>query len=338
MLAAAIDHPLLDDSAAAASSEMSVDRLRSILTAPGGDHLGDIIFWTLADARIDRVRLERVWTDASLDAALLPEAPTAEKALKLAVRDAQVGQADRLIRLGKEDQQEIVFAVIRECRHEDGSLSYTQEARLQLDRAREVLTTDAPGHDLATAITTSFDTLRGTHTPDDVRRSIVKALRSFAAVTLRDRGGVYWVPAPFAPAARRLQAAIEQIGTSRVYLLPVHRSEDATRALGEIARGAIEEELAALAGEIEQFLAAPPDRESTLVRRLDSFEALRARVRLYRDILHVQVTDLDGQLDRLAASVTGLLDAKQAAATNPSALALPLDGTAEDKEVHAHVG
>jgi hypothetical protein len=63
------------------------------------------------------------------------------------------------------------------------------------------------GHDLAGVIITRFGELRSTHTADDVRRAMMKALGSCAAVTLRDHGGVYWVPAPYAETVRRLQWA-----------------------------------------------------------------------------------------------------------------------------------
>src|SRR5688500_15176664 len=81
-----------------------------------------------------------------------PDAPTAEKSLKIAIREASTGQADRLIRLAKEDASEIVFAVVREQRPGDGSLDYHQEARIQLDRQREVFSSDRPGHDLVAAV------------------------------------------------------------------------------------------------------------------------------------------------------------------------------------------
>ena len=66
---------------------MNLQRLRSVL-GKGTQHLGDIVFWQLADARVDRATLESLWRDAGLDAALLPEEPTAERALKQAVREA----------------------------------------------------------------------------------------------------------------------------------------------------------------------------------------------------------------------------------------------------------
>ena len=47
---------------------------------PAPNTFGDIVFWTLADARIDCLTLQSIWP---LDPALHPDAPTAERALKL---------------------------------------------------------------------------------------------------------------------------------------------------------------------------------------------------------------------------------------------------------------
>ena len=289
-----------------------IEKLKSVL-AGGGAHLGDICFWSLSDAAIDRTSLESHWLSAGLAPELLPEASTAEKALKCAVREAAVGQHDRLIRLGRESEQAIVFAVVREQKLPDGSVSFTQETRIILDRKAEVLTYDDPAHDLAQVVSGGFKRLRSTHTADDVRRTIIRALTTFAAVTLRDNGGVYWVPNCYSKQLRQLQAAVEKIGSSKVYLLPVHDSADASRTLGDAALGAIQQELEELKAEVQGFVTQPPERPSTLARRFDAFEALRSRAQLYRDILEVQVLDLDVQLDAMTASVEKLLQQKAAA-------------------------
>lgn len=289
---------------------MNMQRLKSVLST-GGAHLGDIAFWALADARIARSDLETVWTSAGLGLELLPDPPTAERALKLAVREGQVGQRERLLRLGKEDDDEIVFAVVHERRDGAGNVTFTQEARIRLDRHREVVSSDVQT-ELVQAVSSSFQVLRTTHTADDVRRGLVKALGSWGAVTLREGGGIYFVPSPYADNVRRLQSAIERIGSSRLYLLPVHESPEATRSLGEIAKGSLEAELAALQTEIAAFVSSPPERASTLLRRFDAFEALRGRAQLYRNILHIQVQDLDQQLDSMSAAVEQLVNAKAA--------------------------
>ena len=149
---------------------MNLDRLRSALTT-GGEHLGDLIFWTLTDARIDRATLESYWKAAGLDTGLLPDEPTAERALKIAVREAQVGQRDRLIRLGCDDEEQVVFAVVHEQRDADGNVAYTQEARVRLDRKTEGLGADVD-HSIAASILAHYQVLRTTHTADDVRRAM----------------------------------------------------------------------------------------------------------------------------------------------------------------------
>ena len=290
----------------------ALERIKSNLNT-GGPHLGDLIWWGLADARVSRATLKQVWAGAGLDPAHLPEPPTPEKAMKLAARSAALGQADRLVRLGKEDEEELVFTVVREHREEDGSLTYSQEARVVLARRHETVSTDSPGHDLAEAIRGRYSELKDTHPSDDIRRAIMNVIGACSAVTLRDHGGVYWVPAPHASTLRRLQNAVERIGSSRVHLLPVHASADANKTLGEAAKIAIEDELAALKAEVEGFLAAPPERASTLVRRLDAFDALRSRAELYRDVLNVHVQDLEATLQQLSANIEGLLNQKAAA-------------------------
>jgi hypothetical protein len=291
---------------------MDFEVVKSAL-AKGDQHLGDMVFWDLAQARIGRATLEALWSEAQLDAELLPDTPTPEKALKIATRESQAGHSDRLIRLAKEDKAEIVFAIVRERKPGNGTLQYKTEATLTLDRTSGGLSTTQPQDGLVATISSRFELYCTTHHPDDVRRTIVKTLRSFAAFSLRDGGGVHFVPDPCADRLRRLKSAVDKIGNSTVHLLPIHQSPEAKQTLGQIAKGSIEEELKALQTEIESFLQVPPDRASTLMRRFDAFESLRSRARLYRDMLQVEVQDLDCQLRKMSAAVEGMLDQKNAA-------------------------
>jgi hypothetical protein len=72
---------------------MSLERITNALNQ-GGAHLGDIVYWTLAQARIDRSTLESIWTAAQLAPEFLSEPPTAEKAFKTAAREAALGRPD----------------------------------------------------------------------------------------------------------------------------------------------------------------------------------------------------------------------------------------------------
>jgi hypothetical protein len=109
---------------------MTIDTIIQALTT-GGRHLGDLCFWQLSDASVDRATFEARWESSGLAKELLPEPPTPEKALKTAVRESAVGQQCRLIRSAVENEESLVFAVVLEEKHpETGTLTYTQEAKV----------------------------------------------------------------------------------------------------------------------------------------------------------------------------------------------------------------
>jgi hypothetical protein len=287
------------------------------MLAGGGEHLGDMLWWALVDTRIARTQLESIWQGAGLPMRFLPEPASPEKALKMAARECATGQADRLIRLGVENDESIVFAIVREERDEAGNVTYQQEAKVVLDRVLKTVKADDPSHELAMAMHASYLRLVNTHTCDDLRRAMLRTLDYCAAVTLRDHGGVYWVPSPYADVVRRLQLAIEQVGLSRLYVLPIHRSDDASRTLGEVAKVELEDELAALQAEMDRFAQEPPARASTLEHRLEAFDDLRAKAQMYRTILQVQVSDLEGRLDSMTRTVNRMLGVGSSAAPGP---------------------
>jgi hypothetical protein len=293
---------------------MDLEQIRSY-TATDGRHVGDVVWWGLDGARIRRADLEAIWARAGLSPDLLPKYPTPEKAFKTAIRDAGVGLAEHLFELGKQDDDELVYALLRVERDSAGNVSTSQVARVRLDRHHTAtLDSDEPDHELVRPVFTAYDQLLHTHTIEDVRRTLVKTLDACAAVTLRDHGGVYWVPADYSETLHRLQGAVAEIGQSRLDVLPVHASAAGREALGHAAHESIEAEIANLRLEIATFVADPPGRASTLVHRLERFEDLRQKAQLYHSILEVQVQDLEGALDELADTVRRLLDGSGAQA------------------------
>jgi hypothetical protein len=306
---------------------MQIDKLKTFLAA-GERHLGDLCFHALESAEIERTTLEQLWSSAGLSTTLLPDAPSPEKAIKLAVKDAMAGQKERLIRLAREDEDDITFCVVHEYADGSGNLAYTQEARVSLDRNAKTLSSDAPGHDMVAAIIAAFGRYKTLHTADDVRIAITKALKSFSYVPLRPGGPPYWVPNVFSDKLRALQVAVEKIGHSKFYLLPVHSDRDSSRALSDCAQQSLETELASLQTEMQQFLHEPPERVSTLMKRFESYESLRNRGRLYKDVLSLHVADLELGLTKLTSQLELLLDEKSTSAAGAN------NSARRDEETH----
>ena len=283
-------------------------------TNHGGQPLGDLLWWELVNASVSRGDLTKLWVQGSLPIELLPDEPTPEKAFKTAARETQVGHTDRLLRLAKDDELEVVFGIVNEQRDGNGGLEYHQQARITLDRQTGNLLSDQPADNMVQKLMARFQELKTLHTTDDVRRTITRTLDSFAAVTLRHGGGVYWTPAVYAASLRRLQAIIEKLGQSKMHLVPITATKEGQAALAQAAKASIEEELTALQTEMQQFLQTPPDRASTLMRRLEHFDDLRRKANLYQTVLQAQVEGLAENLTEMERQVHGLLDSKKARA------------------------
>ena len=117
-------------------------------TNRGGEPLGDLLWWELVNATVPRPMLQKFWVQSALPTELLPEPPSTEKTFKIAAKEAQVGHPDRLLRLAKEDEHEIVYGLVSEKRDGSGGLTYEQQARITLLRGNDSVTSDAPTNDM----------------------------------------------------------------------------------------------------------------------------------------------------------------------------------------------
>jgi len=289
---------------------MSVAEIKEAV-GRGDEHLGDMVWWTIREARIARALLLDTWKQEGLPEALLPEEPSPEKALGTAVREGRVGRLDYQILKSLETPERVSYAILRKQPDGDGNLGTVQEARLDLDRVAGKLQSGL--HPVAQAVMTAWNELCTTHTSDDLRGVLVKAVDAFQGVKLRPTGGIYWIPAVHAGKLRAVERAVKQISTgSQLTLIAVTRMNGNATNLAGAAQGALEGELAALKAEIEAWATAPPSRISTLASRVEAFQALRDKADLYRGILSVEVSALDAGLDTLTENVRRMIEAKEA--------------------------
>lgn len=274
--------------------------------------LGDIVFWRLERARIERNRLLALWQSAQLNPGLVPDANTPEKALRTAVDECQVGLKAKGIQLvaARTGKDKLIFTVQQQHTDSQGDVTFKQEAKVTLDRASSLITADKPTHTQIQAILQAQQELLISHTTDDVRKAITNALHSFSCAALRDGGGVYWVPEPSADPLYRLADMVPHLGHSRMYLIPVYENEKTSEALTEVAQGSLEDELRKLQKEIADFVTAPPERVSTLEKRFDSFKELRARAELYKLVLGTTVQGLEENIQQMSDTLSQLIAQK----------------------------
>jgi uncharacterized protein involved in exopolysaccharide biosynthesis len=278
-----------------------------------GPHVGDILWWSLFDSHVSAEWFAGEWKAAGLDGSILAQPKTPARALREAGFAAVTGVDGQLFRFAAQTDERTIWALVREERKGDGSVEYHQEAQIAVDLAAGTFSSDCAAHPIVQDIRARYDALVGTYSSREVRASIVRLLERSSAVSIREAGGVYWIPAPYAETGRRLKAVIDQVGSSVFSVLPVHETNIGNEALGNAARGSLETEIVELKDEIARFKADPP-KAATLERRLEAFTALQARASLYRDLLSVEVSDLETNLTELADSVKAIIGGLEKAA------------------------
>lgn len=281
-----------------------------------GDHLGDITYWMLSNADVPRTVLEDAWRDNGMDMKFLPEVQTPEKALRAAVKEYRAAPNNGksvLLRQAFDSKDMLIFGVVEEERVGAGELDYKQVSRVELNKVSGVVNVTAQSS-VTQAIVAKFQENMQITPARDVMSTIVRVLKSFRAVTLRDTGGIYWVPNKHSAGLRALQGAVRRIGQSALFLLPVHRTVEAVEALQAAADAGIEADLKALGAEIEEFKAdLDGTRPSTLERRLQTFQELRERAHLYQTVLTYSAEGVGARIVEMETAVSALLGMKRVA-------------------------
>jgi DNA-directed RNA polymerase beta subunit len=284
--------------------------------ARGTELLGHMMWWTLDECTTTISDFTKVWKDAGLDEKWLPEGAGPARALRAAGKAVTKEGTGFIFRPAAETPSHVILAICREDKDGKGNNSYTQEAQVAVDGAG-TFSTDNVNHKMVAMIHAEFNRLWGVYVAQDITRAITNALGANAAVLLRKTGGVYYVPNTGTDAPARLQAAIQKVGRSEATVIPVFSDAAGTaqQQIGSAAKGSIEAELQDLAAEMDQFIEGvlndqpSPTIEHVMNRRLQTFDELRAKAVLFRDILAVEVKDLNEKLDILEEQARTIIGA-----------------------------
>jgi hypothetical protein len=196
---------------------------------------GRIVYWRLS-GEIDYDRLVELWEAADLDDALIPNPTTADRALRLAL-DTQK-ERHLLVRTLPNSKG---YALVREYAI-GNSLGYSTLLHVALDKSGDVpallIDTDvgiseAQFRDvLHDRIVEEYE--RRLDTLDSMAVSswfANKVLPSVSAVGLRDRGGIYFVPANKGEAWNEIVRIVDAASNHTIFQIPAMPSAEAVHAI-----------------------------------------------------------------------------------------------------------
>src|SRR6266542_1852957 len=311
--------------------------------------IGYTVFWRLAGIRVSHPDLERALQAAGFGK-YLPDPPTPRVALRRAlaewIRAKQRIARNLQLRQGGEEQDEsdggrrrtlirvinragsehLVYALVAEAIDFSArGLSYGTALRILLHKktGEMICTTDAEGvidaqresQQVTDELMPCWRQYRDLFIARDLSQMVREIIDGMNAVSLRQAGGVYFVPENERDALFRLRQLIAGIpqgagSESFVCALGVPDADEAKRGLSKAVHAGLLDEINSLRGDLDR-LSESGDRlrEKTIAQRLVIYKRLKAKAEMYQELLGMRQDEVRAGIARLEHEALNLLSA-----------------------------
>jgi hypothetical protein len=269
-----------------------------IITPDSAEIAGAVSYWR-ASGSISIDALRQAWGDAQLDMKLLRKPPEPETALRravleLAMREKIDAKIERRI-LVRPQQEPSTWAVVEEIVAEGVPPVYTTLEIISFvkDTGPQFYTIEGTREQAAQILSTvmaSFSRQSGLYDPSDVTGWLVKLAYKNDAVTLRESGGVYFIPRPAMTFWNKAADIVESVsrGAHKVFRIPAMHNAEAVAAITD----AITQEAAQVVELMQKDLGligeAALGPRAIKTRQVEA-EALLAKLNSYEELLGAQL-------------------------------------------------
>jgi hypothetical protein len=275
---------------------------------------GAVSYWRASgDVSIEALRT--AWVDAGLDEKLLRKAPDAQSVLRRAVMQQQ--GRHRLVRgLKARGEFAIVDERVVEVKEGDAVVppTYTTLCIVRFKNDAPVFDAVAGSFSeidkIVRAVRSAYVNQQNVYDASDVTGWLVSLAYKNGAVTLRDSGGVYFIPKDAMDFWNKAATVVESVTSKshRVFRIPAMRNNEAMAAIID----AITHEAEQLVAAVEQEMTATGDDalgKRALKTRQAEAEAMLKKVEAYEKLVDQQLTVRDRveglQAAIVAAALTG---------------------------------
>jgi hypothetical protein len=264
---------------------------------------GAIIWWRLS-GEVDYDTIRAAWLAAGLREQDLLEPCSPTVALSRAV--GELREKRMLVRpMGKGNG----FVIVRESvvdDSEDAELEHENIAKIALDEVGRIKVSKLKGgldHDVNTITQTVVEAFKkhlNTLDTQDFSHWLVSTMPKLDAVSLRDKGGIYFVPNPAVEAVERMVRVLKQVSSHVVNRVPAMKSESAVEAILDAITQEAEREAAHLAKVLEEGKLGEVGRENRAAR----CEEVEEKVTRYEELLGQKLDTVRAKLEALRAQLT----------------------------------
>jgi len=253
----------------------------------------------------------------------LPALPGPEAALSRAVKSSKTVRDGykRFTRYTKS-----AWYVVDEVTGMDGEPTWSAGLKVSVNAVGRLSFAPA-GHHLCQSIEDAWSAAMESVTGQDVSRWLCIVAKDHAAVTLRDNGGMYFIPRHMLAKWRAIAAVVRACCGFKVYEIPAAETGDeAVSSIVEAVTDALMADSQKEIDEINQRVFAPEEDQRKLGARaikgrISRADALAERVAMYEGLLGAKLTMISEKLESLRGSLCVAMltaDPTEVAPTAPS--------------------
>jgi hypothetical protein len=280
--------------------------------------IGYFVWWSVHNQRIRRDVMQALIDNAGIrnkhgSKFEVPEIKPRSAFLK-AVREVRGQQKNKgiLIRKIRKDAISYLFGLVDERVDENAKeLHYAQNATMTFNPINGNLSTDRP-HRAFTLVKELYEEYKDYLNSDDVRALVLDIIAELPTVSVRQRGGIYFIPVKYEDMVNKLEFLLASLpGTngsagdgSYLSIAPQIDTEKSKKSIYKAF-------VVSLKNKLKGFTHALEDQEIStphaLKNKLHEFKEMRAEIEFYKDALQFQVDDLRDSLTVLTNKVKNKL-------------------------------
>lgn len=260
---------------------------------------GLISYWRCSEGMKLSTLTDR-FIEEGLDVKLLPKEPEPETALRRAVMEQQ--DRHRLVRAIDRHS----WAIVDEYVYEGKPPVYETHWIVRFDGSGPAIDgISATGKEalmaVVGAVNLAFARQSGLLASTDVTTWLVKLAYKHGAVTLRDTGGVYFVPREHSEFWRAVSRCVEATAGYRVFRIPAMKNTEAVSAIVDAVTAEAAQLIAAMEIELAQTGDDALGKRAIATRQTEA-EAMLAKVVSYEKLLGMQL-DVRSRVENLQANI-----------------------------------
>lgn len=274
------------------------NKIRSVVAVPSMDKntAGAVVWWRLlGTTELSKLAFE--WEARGLDPKLLPRPVTPGSALWRAALEFQ--DKHLLARpCGKKGRD---VSMVRETLGDTNT--YDTELHVRLNEGSTDLVVTPADHVMAPKLRAAFRNHLEHLSTQDMGAWLAGLTVTMKALSLRDTGGIYFVPRATLPAWQQIEAVVHAVTAHAVFELPALRTEEAVAAILDSLTRTVEAEAQAMDTE----LADGQLGARALTTRTSKVEGLVTMMAAYEDLLGDKLVVLKDRMEHLRAGLATAL-------------------------------